>query len=93
MAKKKPFTPVANAAGVKSETIKAAADVVVNDAENVSNTVYSEKNDTTQEGIENNAENGVSTDTAESTEKTILHKKVAKTMPKMELVPILLKVL
>jgi hypothetical protein len=72
MAKKKPFTPAANAAGVKSETIKAAADVVVNDAENVSNTVSTEsteKNDTTQEGSEDDSEKGANTVSTESTEK------------------------
>ena len=71
MRKKKPTTPVANATGVKPETIKAAADIVVNDAENVSNTVSSENTEKegTEEGIENDTENGATTTTSESTEK------------------------
>ena len=80
MRKKKTSTPVANTTGVKPETIKAAADVVVNDAENVSNTVSTENEATTttsestvkngtEEGVENNTENGATTTTPEITVK------------------------
>ena len=72
MKKKQPTTPVANATGVKPETIKAAADIVVNDAENVSNTVSSENTEKegTEEGIENDTENGATTTTEKVVNET-----------------------
>ena len=72
MGKKQPTTPVANATGVKPETIKAAADIVVNDAENVSNTVSSENTEKegTEEGIENDTENGATTTTEKVVNET-----------------------
>ena len=72
MRKKKTSTPVANTTGVKPETIKAAADIVVNDAENVSNTVSSENTEKegTEEGIENDTENGATTTTEKVVNET-----------------------